>query len=95
MCSMAPCPQQTRVCGHNWCVVTIDAVQDPAPPPLAYRGPRPAWPLTDEGVQAMIDAFRSAPDQPLYQNFAVAILARVKKQLEVGGASAPYPPFFA
>jgi hypothetical protein len=43
----------------------------------------------------MIDAFRSAPDQPLYQNFAVAILARVKKQLEVGGASAPSPPFFA
>ena len=60
----------------------------PPPPPRSYRGPQPAWPLTNASVETMIDHFRREPEEPLYEGFAMAILTTIRKQLEdsYGGA---------
>ena len=64
------------------------ADRQPPPPPPTYRGPQPAWPLTEDGVLAMIDDFRESERQrdraPLWLGMVTAILTTLKKRLEEG-----------
>ena len=70
------------------------AGRSPSAPLPSYRGPKPAWPLTPEGIATLIDGSRN-DEEPLWLGMATAILTTVKKRLEEGCTGAvvdiPHP----
>ena len=71
--------QRTRT-ADEWARAADRPPQVPRP---GYGGPKPDWPLTEDGVREMIDGFRSEKE-PLWLSMVTAILATVKKRLEEG-----------
>eukprot|EP01050_Picozoa_sp_SAG11_P044962 SAG11_NODE_22147_length_411_cov_0.826923_1_plen_99_part_01 len=49
-----------------------DSDLQPRQAPAGYRGAQPAWPLTNESVSEMIEHFRAAPGEPLYESMVFA-----------------------